>query len=65
MKFLKSGIATALVVASVSSQAAAVDVAAIVTEIGSQAAPVALVAGAVLLIHLAVKGFKWVRAAMA
>lgn len=65
MKNLKILVLSTLVLAAGTSQAAAIDVAAIVTDIGAQAAPVALVAGAVLLIHLAVKGFKWVRAAMA
>jgi hypothetical protein len=65
MKFSKNLVVSSLVLAATASQAAAIDVAAIVTDIGAQAAPVALVAGAVLLIHLAVKGFKWVRAAMA
>ena len=50
---------------SAASQAAAIDVGAVVTDIGAQAAPVALVGGAVLLIFLAVKAFKWVKAAMA
>ena len=46
------------------SQAAAIDVAAVVTDIGTQAAPIALIGGAVLLIAVAVKAFKWVRAAL-
>lgn len=65
MKFAKNAFLLSMAVGATASQAAAIDVAAIVTDIGAQAAPVALVAGAVLLIHLAVKGFKWVRAAMA
>lgn len=47
------------------AQAAAIDVAGVVTDIGTQAAPIGLIGGAVLLIHLAVKAFKWVRAALA
>ena len=47
------------------AQAAAVDVSAVTTDIAAQAVPVAVVAGAVLLIHLAVKAFKWIRQAMA
>lgn len=46
------------------SQAAAVDVAAVVTDIGAQAVPIGLVGGAVLLIYMAVKAFKFIRAAM-
>jgi hypothetical protein len=46
------------------AQAAAVDVTALVTDIGTQAAPIGLVGGAVLLIYMAVKAFKFIRAAM-
>ncbi|OGB34917.1 MAG: hypothetical protein A3I16_02440 [Burkholderiales bacterium RIFCSPLOWO2_02_FULL_66_35] len=53
-----------LAMGSASSFAAAIDVAAVVTDIGAQAAPVGLIGGAVLLIYLAVKAFKWVRAAL-
>lgn len=51
--------------ASLPASAAAIDVAAVVTDIGAQAVPVGLIGGAVLLIYLAVKAFKWVRAALA
>lgn len=58
-----------LVVLALSSfgvaQAAAIDVTAVVTDIGAQAAPVGLIGGAVLLIYLAVKAFHWVRRALA
>lgn len=50
--------------ASVSAQAAAIDVTAVVTDIGAQAAPIGLIGGAVLLIFVAVKAFKWVRRAL-
>lgn len=46
------------------SQAAAIDVGAVVTDIGAQAAPIALIGGAVLLIMVAVKAFRWVRSAL-
>jgi hypothetical protein len=46
------------------ARAAAVDVAAIVTDIGAQAVPIGLIGGAVLLIVVAVKAFKWVRSAL-
>lgn len=65
MNYAKNVFLLALAAGATASQAAAIDVTAIVADIASQGAPVALVAGAVLLIHLAVKGFKWVRAAMA
>lgn len=46
------------------AQAAAIDVTAVTTDIAAQAVPVGLVGAAVLLIFLAVKAFKWVRAAL-
>lgn len=46
------------------ANAAAIDVAALVTDIESQATPVAAVGVAVLMIYGAVKAFKWVRAAL-
>lgn len=46
------------------ANAAAIDVAAVVTDIGAQAAPIGLIGVAVLLIYGAVKAFKWVRAAL-
>lgn len=49
---------------SAASQAAAVDVAAVTADIATQAAPVAAIGAAVLLIAVAVKAFKWVRAAI-
>lgn len=49
---------------SAASQAAAVDVTAITADIATQAAPVAAIGGAVLLIVVAVKAFKWVRSAI-
>lgn len=49
---------------SLAAQAAAVDVTALVTDIGAQVASIVLVGGAVLLVMIAVKAFKWVRAAM-
>ncbi len=44
--------------------AAAVDVTAVVTDIGAQAAPIALVGAAVLILLVGIKAFKWVRRAM-
>lgn len=46
------------------AQAAAIDVTATVTDIAAQAAPIALIGGAVLAIFVAVKAFKWVRRAL-
>lgn len=52
-----------LAVATV-SQAAAIDVASVVTDIGAQAVPVALIGSAVLLLIVGIKAFKWVRSAL-
>lgn len=49
---------------SAASQAAAVDVTALTADIAAQSVPIVAVGGAVLLIMIAVKAFKWVRAAM-
>lgn len=58
---------TALVLALSSpllANAAAVDVAAVVTDIGAQAASVTAIGAAVLLLIVGIKAFKWVRRAM-
>ena len=46
------------------ANAAAVDVGAVVTDIGAQAVPIGLIGGAVLLIFVGVKAFQWVRKAL-
>jgi len=53
-----------VLVSPLAANAAAVDVAAVVTDIGAQAAPVAAIGAAVLLLLVAIKAFKWVRRAM-
>ncbi len=40
---------------------AAIDVDAVVTEVVSQVVPVTLIGGAVLLLWVAIKAFKWIR----
>ena len=47
------------------ANAAAIDVSAVVSEIGAQAAPVAAIGGAVLALIVAIKAFQWVRRALA
>lgn len=67
MKFnntIKLALVTALAVTAATSQAAAIDVSGVVTDIAAQAAPIALIGGAVLVIHVAVKAFKWVRSSL-
>lgn len=56
--------AGALVLAG-ASQAAAIDVTDVVAEIGAQAAPVAAIGAAVLLLVVGIKAFQWVRRALA
>lgn len=47
------------------SQAAAIDVTDVVAEIGAQAAPIASIGAAVLLLVVGIKAFQWVRRALA
>ncbi len=49
---------------TVAANAAAIDVTAVTTDIAAQATPIGLIGGGVLLIFVAVKAFKWVRAAL-
>lgn len=53
-----------LALAAGSASAAAIDVADVVTDIGAQAAPVALIGTAVLILFVGIKAFKWVRRAL-
>jgi len=46
------------------AQAAAVDVTTITADIAAQAAPVASIGAAVLLLFVGIKAFKWVRRAL-
>jgi hypothetical protein len=64
MKYAQNAFLLALAVGATASQAAAVDVSDLVADIALQAAPIGLVGGAVLLIYIAVKAFKWVRSAL-
>jgi hypothetical protein len=57
-------VGAAFVASTDQASAAAVDVAAVVTDIGAQAAPVAAIGAAVLLLLVGIKAFKWVRRAM-
>ena len=49
---------------AVGAQAAAVDVSAVVTDIGAQAVPIGLIGAAVLILMVGIKAYKWVRRAM-
>lgn len=61
---VRAAVVAAIGVVGTAANAAAIDVAAVVTEIGAQAAPIVLIGGAVLLIVVSVKAFKWVRSAL-
>lgn len=50
--------------AAAMANAAAIDVTAVTTDIAAQAAPVAAIGAAVLLLFVGIKAFKWVRRAM-
>lgn len=59
---IKRGLVAAGVLTVVgSANAAAIDVAAVTTDIAAQAAPVAAIGAAVLLLYVGIKAFKWVR----
>lgn len=62
-KFLSRGLVVAGVMGAASAANAAIDVTAVVTEIGASAAPIGLIGSAVLLIVVAIMAFKWVRRA--
>jgi Inovirus Coat protein B len=57
-------VAVGVLASAGASQAAGIDVSSVVTVIADQAAPIALIGGAVLAIVVGVKAFKWVRAAL-
>lgn len=57
-------VTASVIAASVSSAQAAVDVTSVVTEISGASAPIALIGGAVLVVMVGIKVFKWVRRAM-
>jgi len=70
MNWAKSKTATVVAIGTAGAaafqpaHAAAVDVGAVVTDIGAQIAPITAVGGAVLTIYVAIKAFKWVRRAL-
>lgn len=64
MKSLSRFAPLSLLPIAFAANAAAVDVAAVVTDIGAQSASVVAIGGAVLLLIVGIKAFKWVRRAM-
>lgn len=57
-------VAAGVLAATASANAAAIDVASVVTDISAQAAPIALIGGAVLVVYVGIKAFRWVRGAL-
>lgn len=64
MKKLALGVVSMLGLVAAPAFAQAIDVADVVTDIGAQAAPIALIGSAVLLLVVGIKAFKWVRRAL-
>lgn len=62
--FNRALIGAGALVAAGASQAAAVDVTGVVSDIAAQAAPVAAIGVAVLLLVVGIKAFQWVRKAL-
>ena len=60
----RSLVALSALAGAAAANAAAVDVTAITADIALQAAPIAAIGGAVLLIYVGVKAFQWVRKAL-
>lgn len=56
--------AAGVAIAAGAANAEAIDVGAVVADIAAQAAPIALIGGAVLVVYVGVKAFKWVRGAL-
>lgn len=61
---LRYGALVPAVMAAGVAQAAAIDVADVVTDIAAQAAPIGLIGTAVLVLFVGIKAFKWVRRAL-
>ena len=62
--FNRSLFAVGSLIGAAAANAAAVDVTAVTTDIAAQAAPIAAVGAAVLILYVGVKAFKWVRMAL-
>lgn len=60
----RTALLAAAMLAASQVNAAAIDVAAVTTDIAAQAAPVAAIGAAVLLLYVGIKAFKWVRKAL-
>ena len=57
-------VAAGVLAAAASANAAAINVESVVTDISAQAAPIALIGGAVLIVYVGIKAFRWVRSSL-
>lgn len=57
-------VAAGVFAATASANAAPIDVAAVVTDIAAQSASISSVGGAVLVLYVGIKAFRWVRSAL-
>lgn len=64
VRISRKSLPVALAAFATGAMAAPIDVTALVTDIGAQIAPIVLVGGAVLLVVVSVKAFRWVRSAL-
>lgn len=62
--YAKAAVATLIATATAAAQAAPVDVGAVVTAINDAVAPITLIGGAILVVAVTAKVFKWVKGAM-
>ena len=62
--FTRSLVAAGSLIGAAAANAAAIDVTAVTADIAAQAAPIAAIGGAVLVLIVGIKAFKWVRRAL-
>lgn len=62
--FKRAGAGSLALLGAAAAQAAAIDVSDVVTDIGAQVTPIIAIGGAVLLVVVSVKAFRWVRSAL-
>lgn len=63
-KTIAGGLAALGAFAAIGANAAAVDVTEVVADIAAQSAPITSIGGAVLIVYVGIKAFRWVRQAM-
>lgn len=62
--FTRSLFAAGSLIGAAAANAAAIDVTQVTADIAAQAAPIAAIGGAVLVLIVGIKAFKWVRRAL-